>query len=192
MAKLTTPGEFAMRALIASIAGFLLTLPSAAAADVVSASADGFELSIAQTIDKPATDVWEMLRSPQKWWDKDHTYSNDSANLYLDAQATGCFCEKLPGKGSVEHAHIVYAQPPRVLRMTGGLGPLQVEPVTGVLTFKLDPEGSGATRVTISYVVGGHVRSGTEAMAVTVDRVLATQLAALKAAAEAAPAPEAK
>ncbi len=181
-----------MRMAITAAVAAALMLSVAAQADVVSATADGFELSMSQTVDKPVAEVWEMLRSPQKWWDKDHTYSEDSANLYLDSQATGCFCEKLPGKGSVEHAHIVYAQPPRMLRMTGGLGPLQAEPVTGVITFKLDPEGSGATKVTLGYVVGGHVRSGTEAMAVTVDRVLATQLAALKVAAEAAPPPEAK
>ena len=163
----------------------VMFLSTPAHADVVAATADGFELSLVQTIDKPAAEVWEMLRSPQKWWSKEHSYSGDSANLYLDSQATGCFCEKLPGKGSVEHAHILYAQPPKMLRMAGALGPLQVEPVTGVLTFKLDPEGEGATKVTLTYLVGGHVRSGTEAMAVTVDRVLATQLAGLKAAAEA-------
>lgn len=169
-----------------------VTAATPARADVVVASPDGFELTFVQTINKPAAEIWDVLRSPQKWWSKDHTYSEDSANLYLDSQATGCFCEKLPGKGSVEHARIVYSQPPRMLRLSGALGPLQAEPVTGVLTFKLDPDGAGATKVTLTYVVGGHVRGGTEAMAVTVDRVLAQQLAGLKAAAEAATAVEVK
>jgi len=181
-----------MRILMVATIVALGLAASPASADIVAADASGFDLSMTVTIDKPTADVWDMLRSPQKWWSKDHTYSDDSANLYLDPQATGCFCEKLPGKGSVEHAHVVYAQPPRVLRMVGGLGPLQAEAVSGVLTFKLDPEGGAATKVTLSYVVSGRVRSGAEAMAVTVDRVLALQLAGLKAAAEAAAPAEVK
>lgn len=167
-------------------AGLLAATP--AAADVVAATATGFETAEQVTIDAPTQRVWDMLRSPQKWWNKEHTYSGDSANLYLDSQATGCFCEKLPDRGSVEHGRIIYVQPPKMMRLTAALGPLQAEPVTGVLTFTLKPEGEGATRVTMTYVVGGQVRSGTEAMAVTVDRVMSTQLAGLKAAAE-APAP---
>lgn len=170
----------------------LLAAATPARADVVAAGPDGFELTMTQTIDKPAAQVWETLRSPQKWWAKEHTYSDDSANLYLDSQATGCFCEKLPGRGSAEHARIVYSQPPRMLRLTGALGPLQAEAVTGVLTFRLEPEGEGATKVTLTYVVGGRVRGGTEAMAVTVDRVLAQQMAGLKASAEEVAAIEAK
>ncbi len=160
---------------------------SPAAADVVASSATSFEINQSTTIDRPIAEVWEMLRSPQKWWDKAHTYSGDSASLYLDAQATGCFCERLPGKGSVEHAHIVFIQPPRMIRMRGALGPLQAEAVTGTLTWKLEPEGDNATRLTMSYVVGGYIRSGGEAMAPQVDEVLATQMLALKTAAEAAP-----
>lgn len=180
------------RAGLAVTAGLgLATIPNAASADVVAADAGGFELTLIQTIDKPAAEVWEMLRSPQRWWSKEHTYSGDNANLYLDSQATGCFCEKLPGKGSVEHLRIVFSQPPKMLRLTGALGPLQAEAVTGVLTFKLDAESEGATKVTLGYLVGGHVRGGNEAMAVAVDRVLAAQLAGLKTATEALPLAEA-
>jgi uncharacterized protein YndB with AHSA1/START domain len=175
----------------ALLAAPLLVLGAAAPAEVTQSSAAGFEISQTVTANAPIAQVWETLRAPQRWWDKEHTYSGDSANLYLDSQATGCFCERLPGKGSIEHAHIVYIQPPRMMRLTGGLGPLQAEAVNATLTFKLDPEGTNATRITMTYVVGGYVRAGADTLAPKVDEVLATQMVNLKAAAE-APPPEVK
>lgn len=171
-----------MALLVAAAAG---AVP--ASADVVAVSPTSFQISQSVTIDKPVAQTWEMLRSPQKWWSKDHTYSGDSGNLYLDSQATGCFCERLPGGGSVEHGRIVYLQPPRMMRLNAALGPLQAEAVTGVLTWTLVAEGSGATVVKMTYVVGGYIRSGAEALAPQVDEVLAIQLLGLKTATEALP-----
>jgi len=165
----------------------MLTLAESVSADVVQATPAGFELKQVVTIDASIARTWATLVVPQKWWDHEHTYSDDSANLRLETSATGCFCELIPGsKGSVEHARVVYFQPPRVLRMVGALGPLQAEAVTGTLTFKLDPETATTTRVTLSYVVGGYVRAGADTLAPKVDEVLATQLLGLKAAAGAA------
>lgn len=170
-----------------SIFPVLLLAATPVRADVVQATPAGFELSQAVTIDASVARAWAALKLPQRWWDKDHTYSDDSANLYLDAQATGCFCEKLDGgKGSVEHARILYIAPGRMLRMVGSLGPLQAEAVTGTLTFKLDPEGDTRTRITMTYVVGGYVRAGADTLAPKVDEVLAIQLLNLKTFAETA------
>lgn len=181
-----------MKPSVATIALLAAAVPVApVAADVTASATDSFVVEQTLTLDAPAAVVWETLRAPQKWWDPEHTYSNDSANLYLDSQATGCFCEKIPGKGSVEHAHIVYVAPGRMIRMVGGLGPLQAEAVSATLSLKLDPEGDNATKVTLTYVVGGYMRQGGETLAPLVDTVLATQLARLKAAAEAAPPPPA-
>lgn len=157
-------------------------------AEVVQASPAGFEIAQTTTVDKPIDQVWQTLRSPQKWWDKEHTYSGDSANLYLDAQATGCFCEKLPGKGSVEHGHIVYVEAPRALRLHAALGPLQAEGAVGALTFTLEPDGDKATKLTMRYVVGGYIRGGADAIAPLVDKVMGIQIAHLKDAAEGAAA----
>jgi len=185
-----------MKQSIATIALFAATVSAApaaaaaaAAADVTASAADSFVIEQTLTIDAPIATAWETLRAPQKWWDPEHTYSNDSANLYLDSQATGCFCERIPGKGSVEHGHIVYVAPGRMIRMTGGLGPLQAEAVSATLSIKLDDEGDKATKVTLTYVVGGYMRQGGETLAPLVDTVLAGQLARLKSAAESAPAP---
>lgn len=153
-------------------------------AEVVTATPGGFEVKQVVTADAPLQQTWDALKAPARWWSKDHTYSDDAANLYLDAQATGCFCERMPDKGSVEHMRIVYIQPPRMIRMTGALGPLQAEGVNGTLAIVLTPEGSNATRVTLTYVVGGYIRAGGEAIAPKVDEVLAQQMLGLKSAAE--------
>lgn len=175
------------RAQLIAVLALLASPP--AAGEVVQATPTGFELEQTVTIDVPIARAWNALKAPQKWWSKDHTYSDDSANLYLDTQATGCFCEKLPGgKGSVEHARIVYVAPGRMIRMVGSLGPLQAEAVTGTLTFRLDPQGDKATRIKMTYVVGGYVRAGPDTLAPKVDEVLALQLINLKTYAETAPA----
>lgn len=175
-----------MKHLLTAIA---LAAATPATAGVTSATPTSFVIETSVTIDAPPAKVWDTLRNPPAWWNPEHTYSGKSANLYLDAQATGCFCERLDDKGSIEHAHIVYVQPRRMIRMIGGLGPLQAEAVTGTLTFKLDAEGAGATKLSMIYVVGGFVRQGGEALAPVVDRVLGDQLARLKAAAEGASTP---
>jgi uncharacterized protein YndB with AHSA1/START domain len=158
-------------------------------AEVADSSASGFTVTRTVTIGAPADAVWETLRAPQRWWVKEHTWSGDSANLYIDSQATGCFCEKLPGKGSVAHARLIYVDKPHMLRMEGAFGPLQAFPVTDVMTFELTPDGDTATKVKLSYAVGGYTPSGMEKMAAPVDGVLGEQLDALKAAAEAPPTP---
>lgn len=170
------------------VAAGLAACAAPAAAEVVHATPTGFDIKQVVTVDAPIAQAWAVLMRPQQWWDHDHTYSDDSANLYLDPQATGCFCERIPKtKGSVEHAHILYIQPPQMLRMVGSLGPLQAEAVMGTLTFTLAPETAKTTRITLEYVVGGYVRAGADSLAPKVDDVLSTQLAGLKRAAETGP-----
>lgn len=170
-----------------AIAIAAIALAAPAMAEVKQATPAGFEVESTATVSVPVDQAWEILRAPQKWWNPEHTYSGDAAKLYLDAQATGCFCERTgegATRGSVEHGHIVYVQPPRMIRMTSAIGPLQAEGVVGTMTWKVNPALGGAT-ITISYVVGGYMRSGGETLAPLVDRVLAEQLTRLKAAIEA-------
>lgn len=174
---------FALLALVAAPAPL-------AQAEVAAQSPAGFVIRL--TADTPASkaDAWKALTTPSKWWSDEHTYTGDAGNLWLDAQATGCFCEKLPKSadapadqrmGSVEHMHVVYADPQRgVLRMVGGLGPLQGEALHGTLTITLMP-GTDGTRIEWDYVVGGYMRMDPEQIAPMVDKVLGEQLARLAA-----------
>lgn len=179
---------------ICVIAGLAAFAAAPAAAEVKSASETGFDLVFSETVSKPPEQVWAALKAPAKWWNKDHTYSGDAANLWMDAQAGGCFCEKLAGeggsRGSVEHARILYAQPGKVLRLQGAFGPLQAHPVVGIMTFTLKPADGGGTTIAVSYVLGGHVaiEGGTAAIAPLVDKVLGEQVSGLKALVDAEPA----
>lgn len=159
----------------------LATAP--AGAEIVRSSTVGFEVGGTVTVAAPLDRAWAVTLAPRLWWDKDHTYSDDPANLTLDERAGGCFCEKLPNKGSVEHMRVVYVQPPQMIRMTGGIGPLQAEGATGTLAIVLSKDGEG-TKIALSYVAGGYFRNGADQLAPLVDRVLVRQLAGLKAAIE--------
>ena len=151
-----------------------------ALAEVKSASAAGFETLNTAVVAATPDQVYAMLGSPARWWDKAHTYSGDSANLSLALKAGGCFCEVIPAdQATIEHARVVYAQPGKALRLVGGLGPLQAEGVSAALTWSLKPV-AGGTEVTQSYVVGGFVRGGADKIAPIVDRVLGQQLRGLQ------------
>jgi hypothetical protein len=94
--------------------------------------------------------------------------------MSIDPRAGGCFCEKLAG-GSVEHMRVLWIDRGKVIRMSGGLGPLQELPATGVLTWTLT-EVSGRTRLEMVYAVGGYAKNGLEPLAKLVDSVLTHQL----------------
>ena len=168
----------------------LLTFDAPVAAEVTAVSEAGFVIRLEAETPASKTDAWRALIAPGKWWSSAHTYSGDAANLYLDAQASGCFCEKLPKPagepadqrmGSVEHMHVVYADPPQgVLRMKGGLGPLQGESVNGTLTITVRPTPQGS-KITWEYVVGGYTRIKNEDLAPAVNGVLNEQLTRLAA-----------
>lgn len=175
-------------------------LASPAKAELAASSDAGFVSDHVATVAAAPAAVWKVLVAPNQWWSPSHTYTGDAANLYLDAQATGCFCEKLPKPadapegqrmGSVEHLHVVYADPQRgVLRMVGGLGPLQGEAVQGVLTITLTGEGEG-TRIHWRYAVGGVWQAKPAEMGPLVDKVLGEQVRRLAdKAGPAAPADE--
>lgn len=171
----------------AMLASLTLT-PLAAKAEVVAQSDSGFVIKHSAETAADQQAVWKALIAPAKWWSSDHTWSKDAANLYIDAQATGCFCEKLPKPadapadqrmGSVEHMHVVFADPQRgILRMVGALGPLQGEALHGTLTMTLTKTEAG-TRIQLEYVVGGYMRFKGEEIAPAVDGVLGQQLAGL-------------
>jgi uncharacterized protein YndB with AHSA1/START domain len=162
-----------------SILPLMLLLAGPAAAETRDVSETGFTSEHKLAIAAPPAKVWETLLRPALWWEAGHTYSGDAANLSLDPRPGGCWCEKT-AKGGVEHMRIVYVASGEMLRMTGGLGPLQARPVTGVMTITLAPAGAG-TELTVSYSVAG---AGLNGLAAPVDKVLGVQWPRLKAAAE--------
>ena len=166
-------------------AAILSALSSPAFAEVKATSETGFNVvHIAEVATTPDM-VWKRLLAPKDWWNKAHSWSGSSEGFYIDPQANGCFCElfqdkgadgKLKTVGSVEHMRVIFAQPGKVLRMQGALGPLQSEAVVGTLTVAMEPAKDGkTTKVSFSYVVGGYMRYKVPEIAPAVDKVLGEQ-----------------
>jgi uncharacterized protein YndB with AHSA1/START domain len=171
-----------MRALAGVGAMALLTIAAAPAGGEVTARAlEGFvvrhELILAAG---PEAAYRALVEDVALWWNADHSYSGAAGNLSIDGRAGGCFCEALPGGGSVEHMRVVFAQPGRLLRLAGGLGPLQGMGAGGVMDFAFEPVEAGGTRLRFSYTVGGFAPGGLDGMADPVDGVLADQLGRLQ------------
>lgn len=115
-----------------------------------------------------------------RWWDASHTYSGNASNLSLDARAGGCWCEQLADGGSVQHMTVLAAMPGRMLRLSGGLGPLQAGAVNAVMTWTIKRDGSGS-EVAMSYLVDGYFPGGLDKVRGDVDAVLAHQVERLRA-----------
>jgi hypothetical protein len=71
--------------------------------------------------------------------------------------------------------------PGKLLRLTGGLGPLQGMGLTGVLEFRLVPTDAGGTTITMFYRAGGYTPDDLSKLAPVVDRVQALQIGGLAA-----------
>ncbi len=164
-------------------------MASPAHAEILEANERGFVTRDTATVSATPMETWIALISPAKWWSSEHSWSGDAANMTLIPQGGGCFCETIPGDpdpeaislaGSAHHMTVLQAAPLKVLRMRGGLGPLQGEPVDGVLTITLTPI-DGGTRVLWEYVVGGYMRYEVGPVSRSIDAVLSEQLNGLVA-----------
>ena len=149
-------------------------------ADVVDSNAGGFTVRHELAIRAPAETVWRTLVGHvAEWWHPDHTYSGTAAGLYIEPRALGCFCERLGEEGVVVHMAVTFANPGRMLRLTGGLGPLGLMGVDGNLVFSLNP-GESVTYLNVTYAVGGYSPNGLDSIAPAVDGVIGEQAARLR------------
>jgi len=153
-------------------------------AEVTDSSFYGFTVKSEYAIKALPDSLYKYIyRDIGLWWSPLHTFSGNAANLVLQPKANGCFCERLADGGSVRHMTVIYAEPGRVLRLSGGLGPLQEMPVDGIMTITLKQTDAG-TALAMTYSVGGYVRGGLAGLAPIVDRVLGEQFEGLKRFAE--------
>jgi uncharacterized protein YndB with AHSA1/START domain len=150
-----------------------------AAADVIDSAPNGFTVKISVNIHAAPADVFSHILQIGEWWNPDHTYSGDAHNLSMEGRPGGCLCEKLADQGSVRHMEVIFVAPDKLLRLTGGLGPLQALAVTGTLTFSLSPAGDG-TKLDVTYAVAGYLPGGMNVLAAPVNEVLTDQVSRLK------------
>jgi hypothetical protein len=158
---------------------FGLLCSSWAVAEVADSGNNGFTIKNSLTIQAAPEDVYRHLIGVGDWWNPEHTFSGDAHNLSLEQKPGGCFCEKLPNQGGVRHMQVVYVDPGKILRMIGGLGPLQSMAATGSMTIGLSPAGNG-TKLELTYAVTGYVPAGMNNLAAPVDSVLTQQFTRLK------------
>jgi len=154
--------------------------PGWAAAEVIDSSPSGFTIKLVIAIQAPPADVYQrLIHNVGDWWNSAHTYSGDAHNLSIEEKPMGCFCEKLPGGGSVRHMEVAFLAPGKVLGLSGGLGPLQAMAVAGSLRFQISP-AEGGSKLEVTYAVGGYLKAGLDTWAKPVDAVLLEQITRLK------------
>lgn len=177
----------------------LLVLSSAPLqAEVTNTASNGFTVRHQTKVSASPEDVWKAMIAPSQYWNPDHSWTGKGENFYLVPQAGGCFCELIrstdddnikSSNGSVQHMRVIYAHKNKMLRMSGGLGPLQGEAVTGTLTMQMQPQ-DGKTAVRFTYKVGGYMEFPVEEIAPAVDGVIGEQLSRLAALFEAEEVPD--
>ena len=169
------------------IATTLAVAATPASAEVVSSSANGFHVRHTVQMVVPPPQAFDAFTKIPGWWNSEHTYSGDAANLSLVLAVGGCFCERLPkAGGGIEHMRVSYLEPGVRLVLTGSLGPLLYEATTGAMDVKVE-RVAGGSKVVIDYKVAGFASGTGQAMAPLVDSVLAEQFKRYRAYAAARP-----
>lgn len=163
------------------VAASLLVLASLAPAhaEVKDATASGFTLENAVEVPSDAMTAWKaLIEDVDHWWPADHTWWGVESELSIEPRAGGCFCERR-GQQQALHMLVTFVDPGRLLRLTGGLGPLQGMGLHGVLEFRLASAKGGGTTITMFYRAGGYTTDDLSKFAPVVDRVQALQLGGL-------------
>jgi uncharacterized protein YndB with AHSA1/START domain len=163
-----------------AVAALICALAHTAVADVADSAASGFTLKIVTQIQASPADVYKLLvHNVGDWWNSAHSFSGDAHNLSIEDRPLGCFCEKLSGGGGLRHMEVIFAAPGKLLRMSGGLGPLQGMATAGSMTFAFTP-AEGGTKLEVTYAVLGYSAQGMSALAAPVNMVLTEQIMRLK------------
>jgi hypothetical protein len=153
-------------------------IPGLAAGKVQDSTANGFTIKQSYNMAAAPDEVYRRFLRIGEWWSSDHTYSHDAHNLSIEEKPMGCFCEKLPG-GGVRHLELVFVMPGKLLRFTGGLGPMLGMAVAATLSVQFTA-AEGGTRVDMTYTAGGYSPEGLNSLAGIIDTVLAEQFGRLK------------
>jgi len=171
-----------IRFAIAAIAVAGALCPAAPArAELTQSGEQGF--TVVQRLETPAApaEAYRVMAGHiDQWWNPDHSWSGQAANLHIRAEPGGCFCETLPNGGFVEHLRIIYLAPDSMIRFDGALGPLQGMAVDGRMSWTVEAADGGSV-VTFTYHVFGHPEGGLMGIAPAVDGVIGEQLQRLGA-----------
>ncbi|MDE3196652.1 MAG: SRPBCC domain-containing protein [Acidobacteriota bacterium] len=158
----------------------LLTSLSPARAAVVDSNAGGFTVKVSVTIQAPPDEVYrKFVHNVGEWWNPQHTFSGKSENLSIEDKPQGCWCEKIGANGGARHMQVLAAVPGKALVFSGAMGPMQPLALVGTMDIEFAAENS-ATKLTLTYTVGGYVPAGANTFAQPTDVVLTDQAERLK------------
>lgn len=130
----------------------------------------GFTIQVNTRVDAPPRVVYEQFVRVSDWWLAEHTYFGDLRQLVIEANAGGCFCER-SGERTVLHMLVTFVVPGQEMRLTGGLGPLQMMGLAGGMSWRFDADESGGTNIVHHYPVSGGTGASLESIARAVDGV---------------------
>ena len=149
-----------------------------AQARIVDQVANGFTVENSQWVPTDPAASWKAFAEDVgKWWPADHTWWGDASKLSISQKVGGCFCE-INGAQQAWHMTVVFVDPGKTMRMTGGLGPLQGMGLGGALEWRFVEE-NGGTRITLWYRAGGYTPDDLTKFVPVIDRVQGSQLGGL-------------
>ncbi len=159
-------------------AAVLALIATSASANVIDSKPSGFTIENVVTVPVTPDAAWNALVDHvDDWWPKGHSWFGKDGKFRIEPRAGGCFCET-SGRREVMHMSVSFTDPGRLLRMLGGLGPLQGMGLTGVMDWKFEAV-DGGTRITLHYVAGGYTTEDLVKFAPIVDQVQGQQLGGL-------------
>jgi uncharacterized protein YndB with AHSA1/START domain len=157
------------RAVISLGAGLLMAA-GAALGEPSAVSPSGFLVTHRHEVRGTPQQVYEAIGRIGRWWNDVHSYSGHASNMSLNLVGGGCFCENWDGN-SVQHAQVIQVRRGALVRLQGGLGPLQPLPVNAILTFAIAAV-SDKTQLTVTYNVAGNTDAALDKLAAPVDSVI--------------------
>lgn len=171
--------------ILALVSATLFSTPLSHAA-IASYSAHSLQIKHDVTIAATPAKIYEaVLQQVGSWWNPQHSYTKDGKNLSIEARPGGCFCEKFPEGGGIEHLRVIYLAPNKAIRFQGALGPFQANGVAGTLTLQLTKLESAdstkpSTKLELTYSFGGFMDGSFEKIAPAADFMLSDVLGRLK------------
>ena len=151
---------------------------SSVEAKIVDQAPNGFTLENSEWVPTDPQASWKsFVNDVGQWWPADHSWWGDASKLSISEKVGGCFCE-LNGAQQAWHMTVTFVDPGKLMRMTGGLGPLQGMGLDGALEWRFVAE-NGGTRITLWYRAGGYTPDDLAKFVPVVDKVQALQLGGL-------------
>ncbi|MBK7059863.1 MAG: ATPase [Rubrivivax sp.] len=161
-------------AVLATVAVIALAGAGQCRAELTATSATSFTSTFRSEVAVSQATAWRAITQLPRWWNDQHTWSGQAANMVLELHAGGCWCERWGEGRSVMHGQVVWVQPGQALRLNAALGPLQELGAGGVFTLVTSTLGD-KTFVRLTYRVAGAPEAGLDKLAPEVDQVLAEQ-----------------